>query len=393
MLACQKDQFYLPEDLHYLNCAYMSPLSRRVEEAGIAGIRRKRNPAIIRPADFFEESDRIRQHFAALINAPDPQRIAIIPAASYGLATAAHNLPIERGQTIVLAHEQFPSNVYPWRRLQEERGAVIRTIHPPEGAARGAVWNERLLDAIDAETAVVALGHVHWTDGTRFDLERIGARAREVGAVLIVDGTQSIGALPFDVQAIQPDALVCAGYKWLFGPYSLGVAYFGPRFDAGRPLEDNWITRRGSEQFSGLVDYEDAYQPGAIRYDVGERSNFALLPMLLAALEQVTAWGVATVQAYCHALTTDLLADARDLGFQIEEDAWRSAHLFGIRVPPTIPRERLTDALAARNVNVSIRGSAVRISPHVYNDAADVTALREALHAAAQPSRTVSTPS
>ena len=116
---------------------------------------------------------------------------------------------------------------------------------------------------------------MHWTDGTRFDLAAIGARAREVGAALVVDGTQSVGALPFDVQQLRPDALVCATYKWLMGPYSLGFAYLGPRFDDGEPLEETWIGRRGSENFKELVDYQDDYQPGALRYDVGERSNFA----------------------------------------------------------------------------------------------------------------------
>ncbi|RMH65972.1 MAG: aminotransferase class V-fold PLP-dependent enzyme [Bacteroidetes bacterium] len=383
MLTCQKHRFSLPEDLHYLNSAYMSPLLRQVEAAGIAGIRRKRNPATIDAADFFEESDRVRERFAALVNAPDPSRIALIPSASYGLATAAQNLPVSRGARIVVAGEQFPSNVYPWRRLAAERGAVVHTVPAPAGPERGRRWNERLLDAITPGTAIVALGHVHWTDGTRFDLERIGGRAREVGAALVVDGTQSVGALPFDVQALQPDALVCAGYKWLMGPYSLGVAYFGPRFDDGRPLEENWITRRGSEVFSGLVDYVDAYQPGAVRYDVGERSNFILVPMLRAALDQLADWGVAAIQDYGRRLSDDLIAEARTLGYAVEDAAWRSAHLVGLRLPPGRPRERLLAALAARNVVVSVRGEAIRVSAHVYNDEDDMQALQDALHAAA----------
>ncbi|ARA92530.1 aminotransferase class V [Rhodothermaceae bacterium RA] len=383
MLTCQKHRFSLPEDLHYLNSAYMSPLLRQVEAAGIAGIRRKRNPATIDAADFFEESDRVRERFAALVNTPDPSRITLIPSASYGLATAAQNLPVSRGARIVVAGEQFPSNVYPWRRLAAERGAVVHTVPAPAGPERGRRWNERLLDAITPGTAIVALGHVHWTDGTRFDLERIGGRAREVGAALVVDGTQSVGALPFDVQALQPDALVCAGYKWLMGPYSLGVAYFGPRFDDGRPLEENWITRRGSEVFSGLVDYVDAYQPGAVRYDVGERSNFILVPMLRAALDQLADWGVAAIQDYGRRLADDLIAEARTLGYAVEDAAWRSAHLFGLRLPPDRPRERLLAALAARHVVVSVRGEAIRVSAHVYNDEDDMQALLDALRAAA----------
>ena len=91
---------------------------------------------------------------------------------------------------------------------------------------------------------------------------------------------------------------MCAGYKWLLGPYSTALAYFGPALDGGRPLEENWITRRDSGQFAELVHYRDEYQPASIRYDVGERSNFTLLPMLAAALKLVLEWTVPAISAY-----------------------------------------------------------------------------------------------
>jgi len=393
MLSCQKSLFSLPDHVHYLNCAYMAPLARSVEAAGIAGIQRKRLPSTITPAMFFEESDVIRQRFARLVNG-EASRVALIPAASYGIATVARNLPVRSGQNLVMLHEQFPSNVYSWRRLADETGATLRAVGPPAGTPRGIRWNEKLFEAIDADTALVTLSPVHWADGTRFDLERIGVRAREVGAAFVVDGTQSVGALPFDVQQIRPDALICAGYKWLLGPYSTGVAYFGPRFDDGVPLEENWITRLGSEDFAGLVRYQASYQPGAARYDVGERSNFILAPMLLAALDLVLAWGPAYIQTYCAALTRDLLREAKDLGFIVEEENWRSAHLFGLRVPEHLPVDRLKEALTRRNIYVSTRGDAIRISPHVYNDAADIDILRDALQAATKPAPSLhSTPS
>lgn len=381
MLACQKDCFSLPPDLHYLNCAYMSPLSKTVEEAGIRGIQRKRVPAHIGPEDFFAESDEARRLFARLIHG-DARRVALIPAASYGLATVARNTPVGKGQNLVILHEQFPSNVYSWRRLADETGATVRTVPPPGSPEdRGRRWNTRVLEAIDRDTAVVALPHVHWADGTRFDLAAIGARAREVGAAFIVDGTQSVGALPFDVREIRPDALVCAGYKWLMGPYGLGLAYYGPRYDDGVPLEENWIGRKGSRNFSGLVAYEEAYEPGAVRYDVGERSNFTLVPMLVAGLRQVLDWDPGAIQAYCAALTAPALDEARRLGFRVEDAAWRGAHLFGLRAPADLRIDTLRETLEAHRVSVSVRGTAVRISPHVYNDEDDVAALGAALRA------------
>ena len=371
MLTCQRNRFSLPDDLHYLNCAYMSPLMYSVEQAGIEGIRRKRNPAEISPKMFFEESDKVRGLFARLIGSR-VKHIALIPAASYGVATVARNIQVGRSDNIVVVHEQFPSNMYSWRRMAQDTSADLRVIR-----SSGVSWNDHILEAIDTRTALVALGTVHWADGTQFDLGAIGQRAREVGAAFIVDGTQSVGALPIDVSELEVDALICAGYKWLMGPYSSGLVHLGDRFLDGRPLEETWIARRGSERFSELVNYSDEYQPGAYRFDVGERSNFVLLPMLAAALRQILEWEPRNIQAYCRNLMEPVVSAARNLGFGI--DPASSAHLFGVRVPRHVDRSRLVGLLNKLNVSVSFRGEAIRVSPHVYNTPEDAAALQEVL--------------
>ena len=374
-MQCQKALFQLPEEVAYLNCAYMSPQLRQVEAVGQAQLRLKNQPYRIQPADFFSGARRLRERFARLVGIADPQRVAIIPSASYGIANAARNIALEAGQQVVVAAEQFPSNYYPWQRLTEQAGAALRVVAPPLSERRGEAWNAALLSAIDASTAVVALSHVHWADGTRFDLAAIRQRTREVGALLIVDGTQSVGALPFDVSALQPDALICAGYKWLLGPYSVGVAYYGPPFDRGTPIEENWINRLDSEDFRGLVNYQERYQPGAGRYSVGEQSNFILVPMLAEALAQLLEWGVEHIQDYCRQLSAAPLQAIADLGGQVEADDRRCGHLFGVRLPASFDRELLKEQFAAHRVFVSLRGNAIRIAPHVYNDAADFDAL------------------
>jgi selenocysteine lyase/cysteine desulfurase len=378
-LHCQREAFHLPEDYHYLNCAYMGPLPRASEEAGIEAMRRKRMPTAIVPPDAFWDTDRLRELFARLVHAPDPARVAIQPGVSYGVATAARNLPVSSGQNIVLTHEQFPGNVYSWRRLSAESGAELRAVDPGDGAGRGRRWNERLLESIDAHTAIVAVPNVHWTDGTRFDLEAVGVRCREVGAALVVDATQSVGAMPFDVQAVRPDALICATYKWLLGPYSLSFAYFGPRFDDGVPLEETWIARERSSDFQHLVDYQDAYLPGAVRYDVAERSNFFLAPIAAASLEAILEWTPEAIEAYCGELTSEMLRELGEVGYTVEDEAYRGRHLFGLRMPPSVELADLRDRLSARNVHASLRGSALRLSPNVYNDADDVAVLVDVL--------------
>lgn len=381
MLSCQRAQFEMPPGLHYLNGAYMSPLSRAVLAAGRDGLSRKAVPTRIGPRDFFIQSDEARARFARVVNAP-AERIAIIPSASYGVATVAHNLATGRAQNIVILHEQFPSNVYGWRRLAAATSAQIRTVQPPKGWPRGEAWNTKIIEAIDSATAVVALPHVHWTDGTRFDLAAIGERARAVGAALIVDGTQSVGALPFDVDEIRPDALITAAYKWLMGPYGIGFAYYGERFSKGVPLEENWITRAGAEDFSRLVDYQEDYAPGAVRFDMGERSNPILLAMAIAAMDEVLKSGVQARQAYCRDLIEPFMSELAGLGIKVEAADWRASHLFGLHLPSESDVRALERALGERHVIVSIRGDAVRVSPNVYNDADDMAALVRALRSA-----------
>lgn len=379
-LDCRREDFSLPSDEHYLNCAYMAPLSKRVQRAGRESIATEAVPARLRAEDFFANADRLRALFSELIGLDDPSRVVAIPSVSYGLATVARNTTLERGQNVVILHEQFPSNVHVWRRSCEATGAELRVVRPPvEGPGRTAAWNEAILEAIDGDSALIAMGPVHWSDGTPFDLTAIGDRAREVGAAFVVDGTQSVGAAPFDVARIRPDALVCCGYKWLMGPYSLGVAYYGPRYDGGVPLEETWIAMEGSDDFASLGKLASAYRPGARRYEMGEPASFILMPMLIAALEQILDWSVEAIAAYTGALRDELFSAPALAAAGIETEDRGSRHLFGLRLPSRDAAESLHAALAASGVHVSVRGSAIRVSPHVYNDATDLEALLRGL--------------
>jgi len=375
MLPSQRDLFDIPDDVSYLNCAYMSPQLRSVRAAGERAIAAKSRPWEISPADFFADSETARALFAELIGG-DADGVAIIPSVSYGIAVAAANLPLAPGQNVVVLEEQFPSNVYPWLERASDCGAAVVTVPRPADHD----WAAAIDDCMDGNTAIVAVPNCHWTDGSLVDLVRVGARARELGAALVVDATQSLGAYPFDVARVRPDFLVTAAYKWLLGPYSLGFLYADRERRAGRPLEHNWITRAGSEHFGGLVQYTSDFQPGARRYDMGERSNFALLPMALAALRQILDWKVEAVAAAIGELTGRIETGAAALGIAAMPANRRAPHLVGLRLGGDAPDELATQ-LAARQVFVSVRGDRLRVAPHVYNTAADVdrfiAALRE----------------
>jgi selenocysteine lyase/cysteine desulfurase len=176
------------------------------------------------------------------------------------------------------------------------------------------------------------------------------------------------------VAEVQPDFLVTACYKWLLGPYSLGFLYVAPRWQGSAPIEEGWASREGAEDFAGLTRYRDGYQPGARRFDVGERSNFALIPVALAALAQIAAWtpdGIARSLGVINARIVDELAP---LGLVAGDSKVRSQHLLGLALPKHAPEDLLA-RLGARNVFVSRRGTRLRIAPHLHVNEADVDRL------------------
>ena len=303
-MNCQKQKFILTGKKSYLNCAYMSPMLKKVEKAGIAGLKIKRAPNKLLPNDFFVGVSNLKKHFATLINLKDHERIALAPSVSYGIANVTNNIKLESKNNVVLLGDQSPSNVYPWMSLTKKYNAELVFVNKPnKEKGCGEAWNENVLKKINNNTKVVSMGMVHWADGTIFDLEKIREKTRKVGALLIIDGTQSVGAMPFDINTIQPDALVCAAYKWLMGPYGSAVCYFGKSFDEGSPIEESWINRKGSEDFSQLINYQEEYAKGARKFSVGQQSSFINVSMLIAAIKQLNSWGVKNIYNYTESIT------------------------------------------------------------------------------------------
>ena len=376
MIPCQRHLFDIPDDIAYLNCAYLSPLMHGVREAGVRGVDRKVQPWNIHPEDFFDEADRARILFAQLIGATGDDS-AIVPAASYGAAVAAANIELPAGSRVIVIAEQHASNVLAWRELAARRDAELHTVPRPEDED----WTRALLAAIDERASLVALPPCHWTDGGIVDVAAIGARCREVGAAYFLDLTQAAGVMPFDVAEVQPDFAVAATYKWLLGPYTLGFLYVAPHRQDGQPIEQTMFQRELGERFGGPVVYPQEFRAGARRFDMGERANFALMPMAMAAVEQILDWGIGEIATTLAARNRTIAERAAGLGFSYIPHHLRAGHFLGLRAAHGLP-EGLIEGLAAANVMVSVRGgTSLRITPHLWNNDADVERLFEALAA------------
>jgi selenocysteine lyase/cysteine desulfurase len=264
---------------------------------------------------------------AQLVNA-DPERVAFVPTVAYATAIVAKNLRPKSGQNVVMLGDMFPSNVYAWRNWRSHN-VEMRTVFapegpwasPPTGASRAALWNDAVVRAIDFNTVLVAVEPAHWTDGTLFNLEMIGTRCREVGAAFVIDATQTVGAMPFDAR---------------------------------------------------LVHYEDRYAQGMRRFDTSLRANPTLIAMLEAACRLLIEWQPGRVREYLLKIERPSVDRMRSLGFEVADEDERCANLFGVKLAVGMDPEACRQHLAQRQIHVAVRGSAVRVSPHVYNDKRDL---------------------
>lgn len=376
LLGSQREAFSIPSDIAYFNTANLAPQLNSVRTAGEAALERRGRPWTITPEDWFSGVERLRTLYGQLVNA-DADGVALVPATSYGFAVAARNLPLSQGQRVLVLAEEYPSGIYTWRAAARAVGAEIVTVDRRPGQS----WAEAILAVLDERVAVVSVPNVHWTDGALVDLAVVCTRSHDIGARLVIDGSQSIGAMPLDVAALRPDFVVSVGYKWLLGPFGVGYLYVAPEHREGEPIEQNWIVRDGSEDFARLVDYRDDYQPGSRRFDVGQRTKFELLPMAIAALEQLHTWQIPCVPATLSNLTTAIASAATELGLDPKPADQRGPHMLGVRLPASV-RSTILPALAAVNCFAAVRGESLRIAPHLHITDADTERLRDALTAA-----------
>jgi selenocysteine lyase/cysteine desulfurase len=373
LIPAQRDAFNVPEEIAYFNTASLAPQLRAVREAGEAALESRGQPWLISASDWFTDVERLRSLFAQLIGA-SADGVAIVPATSYGFAVAARNLPLQAGQRVLVLAEEYPSGIYTWRAASRRAGAELLTVDREPGSS----WTDAVLAALDERVAVVSVPNVHWTDGALLDLAAIAERTHEVGAALVIDGSQSVGAMPTDVGSLRPDFMVTVGYKWLLGPLSVGYLYAGERHREGEPLEENWINRTGSEDFAALVEYRDGYQPGARRFDSGQRTKFELIPMAIAALEQILAWQVPCIAATLKSITGSLAQQASALGLEVAPDHERGPHMLGLGLPRRA-RARASAVLTEADCYAAFRGASLRISPHLHTTDQDVKRLLDAL--------------
>jgi selenocysteine lyase/cysteine desulfurase len=381
MRSAYRDLFDMPRDVAYLNAASYSPLPRATSAAGRAAVGNKAQPWKL-PSDFIStQNERARAAAAKLVNA-HVDDVTLIPSVGYGVATIAKSLHVLRGSRVLVLEDDHTSPVLEWHSRAAAQGFVVETVARPTNFD----WTRAVVEAVErrgaAPVGVLSISSVHWSDGAVLDMTEIAPLSRRVGAALIIDATQSAGVLPIDVAALDPDALIFPTYKWLLGPYGRAFMYLSKRHQSGSPLEQTQHSRRNVRAENDVYFVDTAYAETARRFDMGERDHFISMEMASVSLDLVNELGPAAIAAAIGPLT-ELLADGlAGLPVSLTPAAHRTPHILAVGFPRGRPPD-LAARLTRQNVFAAMRLGKLRLSPHIYNDAADidraVAALRIAL--------------
>jgi selenocysteine lyase/cysteine desulfurase len=370
MLASQRDRFDIPRDICYLNAASYSPLPRRTQEAARAAVGRKAQPWLV-PGRFANEiHERTRAAAARLINA-DAGDVALISSVGYGVATAAKLLSIARGTRVLVLENDHTSPVLEWQVRAEAQGFAVETVRQPEDGD----WTSAVLAAIERPGAVplalASISSVHWSDGGLIDMEKVAAVLKRAGAMFLIDATHHVGVLTLDVKRLDPDFVIFPTYKWVLGPYGRAFMYVAKRHQDGIPLEQTAPGRRNVNAENNVYFTDVSYLPDARRFDMGERDHFISMEMAAIGMEMMAEWGSAAIVGRLSMLTERIADGLQNTSVRVAESRFRAPHILSLGFPKGMP-VGLIEGLAGEGIYVAPRLGRMRISPHVYNDEADV---------------------
>ena len=374
--AAQADCFRLPDAILYLDTATHGPRLRAVHDAAHAALDAGIAPWRLSDAQWEAAIDRVRMLAAACFDG-DADAIALVPSAAYGIAVAARNLPLARGEAVLVTASAFPSQVLDWHARCRDDGARLVVARPAPGESETDA-TLRMLDT-DAAIRVLSLAHVSWVDGSMLDLDTIAERARARGIALVLDLSQSLGAMPARIAAWQPAFVVSVGYKWLLGPGGLAYLWVAPAWrDRGEAIEQHWRAREPVAVWREDPAAEPPYRAGARRFDAGEVPSPLRLAMAEAALRQIHAWRIERIAVALQSRVDTLVRALRDEGLGAWLPTAVASHILGVR-PPRAQWSAIDAALREAGVITTLRRGCIRLAPHLHVGSEQLPAVAQLL--------------
>lgn len=361
------------EGVTYLNLAGNSPIPKAAIKRMQEAIEWKKFPQRIPDAAFFEVPNRVRAALAKLIGGT-PNEVALTTGASTGMAAVAYGLEWKPGDEVLTASGEFPLQYATWKPMEEREGIKVTAVKP-SGTFHST---DDFIAALTPRTRLVSVSHVRFDNGAMIDAAKLAAACHAQAALLLLDVSQSCGVVPMDVTQMGADFLVCAGYKWLLGPFGTGFFWAKhERIAKMRPGPFYWMAAEGVENFADLTTAPPRPANAAKRWDAAETANFYNLAALEGGVELVLRAGPATVAEHNHRLIEQLferLPKDRCVAASPLERERRGP--YGCFQARTAEKTRdLYEKLRAENVITSLREGKIRVSPYLYNTQQDVDRL------------------
>lgn len=358
----------------YLNQASLGLIPRASLEASVRFLTDVAQHGNLRLSDQAEAGvlDGLRTAAAELLGAPVAS-VAVVGGASEGLGQLAALLSSAGGE-VVLVSSDFPSVTYPWLAARDRLGMHIRWV-------RDTPVHDLTLslgDAISERTTVVCVSPVQFATGSQVDVAALVARARDVGARVVVDVTQMAGAAPVTMTQWGVDALVCSGYKWLSAPSGVALLAITENLAAATPVIVGW---KGSATPFDFTPQELSLAADARRFELSTMSYSAAVG-LLTSIKLLTGIGLTAISEHASRLAADLADQTAPLGwapYRVPGERSASGHIVSLRHPAAAADEAQAALASQHKINTSSRAGGIRVSLHAYNSSDDIRALAQAL--------------
>jgi selenocysteine lyase/cysteine desulfurase len=372
LLGSQRHLFDLPADVAYLNSASMGLLPIASREAARELADRKARPWAHPDFKMAAVTERARRAAAGLIGA-SPDDIAHVPSVGLAVAQAGRLIDIAKGARVLVMEDDHASPVFEWVMRAQRGGYSVETVRNPGDGD----WTAAILEAIErphaAPLALLSVSTIHWTEGCLIDVAAISAAARRQGARVLLDATQTIGVVPFDVAALDPDFVTFVCYKWLCGPHGRSFLYVAKRHQGGMPLDQTMSGRRNVRAEAETYFADTRYVDNARRFDIGQRETILSMDLAAMGMEYIAGLGAAAVGARVGMLTRRLADGIGELpGLSQTPAAQRSPHILSVRPTAGPMPAAVAERMAARGTHSCIRLGRLRLAPHIYNDEADI---------------------
>ena len=354
------DQFPVVKNLIHLNHAAVGPWPRCTGDAVKAFMQQNVDYGSRHYLQWLEVEKNLRHNLAELINAASVDEIALVKNTSEGLSFVAYGLDWNTGDNVVGIRQEFPSNRFVWDSLVDQgvefRKLDLDVCDDPEQA---------LFDLCDERTRLISISAVQYYNGFRMDLQRVGAFCRARNILFCVDAIQQLGALPFDVQAIQADFVIADGHKWMLSAEGLGLFYVRQAV-----MNQLKVLQFGWHMVESLSDYSAqsfALDKTARRFECGT-PNMLGIHALNASIELLLETGLQNIGARVLGNSRFLiqqLSTIKPVRLLTDSSDVRLSGIVTFSIAG-MDNDVVYKTLTEQQVLCAPRGGGIRLSPHFY---------------------------